>query len=316
MDDLPNIKDMLTRACQELKVPISAKIRIFPELQDTLNYVRMIEECGVYMITVHGRLRQQRHHQGQPDYDAIKAIVDIASVPVVANGNICSKQHADEVMAYTGAHAVMSATALLYRPTLYADADYYEISNARFHEKREVLTSVESLLRTQHAWQYLDYAERTRPPYFRYIRDHVVTLVKPMLFDQGMLDLFDMLHRNLNVCSIEQYRWLLLHLFHRLDCSLCQERVRAESQLREAGVARRKACAKARAAAAKPELDDTESNDTAEQLMRLVEELQLEHDNIAVCITAQLLPSLKHIRNMKGELNCGFELPVELSEIL
>jgi tRNA-dihydrouridine synthase 1 len=56
-----------------LSVPVSAKIRIFPELQRTLAYARMLEAAGVFVLGVHGRTREQKDaNRTRADWDAIR----------------------------------------------------------------------------------------------------------------------------------------------------------------------------------------------------------------------------------------------------
>src|SRR5690606_32661606 len=64
------------------------------------------EAAGVRMITVHGRTRCQ-FYQGAADWRAIARVKQAVSVPVVANGDICSMGDAREALAQSGADAVM-----------------------------------------------------------------------------------------------------------------------------------------------------------------------------------------------------------------
>ncbi len=75
MDDLPLV-ERIVRTCSEgLSVPVTVKIRIFPDLERTVEYARMLERAGASLIAVHGRLREQKKSQGpDADWDAIKVI--------------------------------------------------------------------------------------------------------------------------------------------------------------------------------------------------------------------------------------------------
>ena len=60
---------------------MSAKIRIFPELEKTLEYARMVERAGASIVAVHGRTREQTCAKlVRADWDAIKAVKDALQV--------------------------------------------------------------------------------------------------------------------------------------------------------------------------------------------------------------------------------------------
>lgn len=48
------------RTTQGLRIPVTAKIRIFPDLAKTVEYARMVERAGAWLVAVHGRLREQK----------------------------------------------------------------------------------------------------------------------------------------------------------------------------------------------------------------------------------------------------------------
>ena len=102
-------------------MPVTAKIRLLPELEDTLAFARMLEEAGVAALAVHGRLRTAKH-DGPADWVAIAAVKSALRIPVISNGDVRCKADADACLAQTGVDAVMSASALLSNPRVFAAA--------------------------------------------------------------------------------------------------------------------------------------------------------------------------------------------------
>lgn len=45
---------------ENLSVPVTAKFRVFPEVEKTVEYAKMIERAGAQILTCHGRIREQR----------------------------------------------------------------------------------------------------------------------------------------------------------------------------------------------------------------------------------------------------------------
>ncbi|KAJ1650076.1 tRNA dihydrouridine synthase [Dispira simplex] len=70
------------------------------------------EAVGVDWITIHGRTRQQKSTE-PVNLDAIKFGKEVASVPVIGNGDIFSSGDAQRMVESTGVNGVMAARRLL-----------------------------------------------------------------------------------------------------------------------------------------------------------------------------------------------------------
>ncbi|MDP6952564.1 MAG: tRNA-dihydrouridine synthase, partial [Alphaproteobacteria bacterium] len=76
---------------------------------------RIAEDCGIQMVTVHGRTRNQRY-SGHADWDFIGAVKDAVTVPVIANGDVTDFAAATEIMRRSGADGLMIGRAACGRP--------------------------------------------------------------------------------------------------------------------------------------------------------------------------------------------------------
>ncbi|KAG6481180.1 hypothetical protein ZIOFF_057775 [Zingiber officinale] len=169
MDNLPLIKSLVQKLSQNLQVPVSCKIRIFPNLQDTLVYAKMLEEAGCSLLAVHGRTREEKDGKKfRADWNAIKAVKDAIRIPVLANGNIRHMQDVHDCLDYTGADGVLSAESLLENPALFAGYQTMEPTKDGSYEMENGVILDQSDL----AIEYLKLCEQYPVPW-RMIRSHV-----------------------------------------------------------------------------------------------------------------------------------------------
>jgi tRNA-dihydrouridine synthase 4 len=74
---------------------VSVKIRVHPDIRQTVELVRRLEAAGVSWVTVHGRTRKQKSSEAEPvDLAAIRTVRESVSIPVVANGDVVSLEGA------------------------------------------------------------------------------------------------------------------------------------------------------------------------------------------------------------------------------
>ena len=127
MDDIPLVESLVRTLHENLDIPVTCKVRIFPELDKTLDYVRRIERAGCQLLAVHGRTREMRRARDfRADWDAIKAVKQALSIPVLANGDIRNLDDIARCLEYTGCDGVLSAEPLLMNPALFDDRVWSE----------------------------------------------------------------------------------------------------------------------------------------------------------------------------------------------
>jgi tRNA-dihydrouridine synthase B len=107
-------------------VPVTLKMRTgwSQEERNALRLARRFEAAGIAMLTVHGRTREQGY-KGAAEYDTIAAVKAALRIPVVANGDIDSPEKAREVLAATGADALMIGRAAQGRPWIFREIAHF-----------------------------------------------------------------------------------------------------------------------------------------------------------------------------------------------
>lgn len=142
---------LFKKLSENVSVPITAKIRIFtksnesenseqndgdqvidePDIEETINFAKRLEEAGVSVIAVHGRY-QHRNKKADVSTDIIKKVVESVKIPVIANGGVNSIEDAENLLKETNAAGVMVGQALLSNPTIFDKSDKAPIKRRDF----------------------------------------------------------------------------------------------------------------------------------------------------------------------------------------
>jgi nifR3 family TIM-barrel protein len=119
MRDLDHALTLIEATIHAVKVPVTLKMRLGWD-DDSINAPELAsraEQAGVQMITVHGRTRCQ-FYEGKADWRAIHAVRDVISIPLVANGDVLTRDDANTILEYSGADAVMVGRGSYGQPWL------------------------------------------------------------------------------------------------------------------------------------------------------------------------------------------------------
>ncbi|HHJ39239.1 MAG: tRNA dihydrouridine synthase DusB [Methylothermaceae bacteria B42] len=142
--DEKKVAAILEAVVGAVPVPVTLKIRTGWDRQNknAVNIAKIAENSGIQALAIHGRTRACGF-QGKAEYDTIAAVKCSVTIPVIANGDIDSAAKAKQVLATTGADAVMIGRAAQGRPWLFR-----EISGIMANRESSMALKREALLTT------------------------------------------------------------------------------------------------------------------------------------------------------------------------
>lgn len=126
LQDEPLVKRILDAVVSAVPVPVTLKIRTGwnRENRNAVRIARLAQDAGVRALAVHGRTRACAF-SGDAEYETIAVVKSAVAIPVIANGDITTPEKAQQVLAYTGADAVMIGRAAQGRPWIFREIEHY-----------------------------------------------------------------------------------------------------------------------------------------------------------------------------------------------
>lgn len=106
--------------------PVTAKIRIGWSA-DTVNATttaRILEECGIQAVAVHGRTKEQGY-SGEADWDVIGQVAEAVRIPVIGNGDIATAQDVEHRRNTTPVAGIMIGRAAMQHPWIFREIRHY-----------------------------------------------------------------------------------------------------------------------------------------------------------------------------------------------
>lgn len=115
-------------------LPVTVKFRKGwdDESVNAPEFALAMQASGADAITVHGRTRQQ-YYSGKADWEIIRQIKQMVDIPVIANGDIFSKEDAKAILEHTKADGIMVARGAQGNPFI-----FYQISAFLQDDKAEI----------------------------------------------------------------------------------------------------------------------------------------------------------------------------------
>ncbi|MGF1574304.1 MAG: tRNA dihydrouridine synthase DusB [Sumerlaeia bacterium] len=105
-----------------LTVPFTVKFRAgFDKYgEEAITIARIAEEEGLDAICIHGRTRKQQF-KGAANWEILKVIKEIVSIPVIGNGDVKSADDAERMIRETGVDGVMVGRAGMGNPWVFGE---------------------------------------------------------------------------------------------------------------------------------------------------------------------------------------------------
>ena len=117
MRDLGLAARLMEATVKAVSLPVTLKMRTGwdERSRNAPELARIAEECGVTMVTVHGRTRCQLY-RGRADWRFIRRVKEAVSIPVVANGDVTTLDDVEVILEQSHADGVMIGRGACGRP--------------------------------------------------------------------------------------------------------------------------------------------------------------------------------------------------------
>jgi len=143
--DLDYLEKIIRGIVNAVNKPVTLKTRLGWDF-DSIKIVevaKLVEDCGVKMITVHCRTRSQAH-KGEPDWSQIPKVKEAVSIPVILNGGVMTPEDAKRAFEETSCDGVMIARGAINNPFIFKQTKQFLSSG--FYEEISLEERVKILI--------------------------------------------------------------------------------------------------------------------------------------------------------------------------
>jgi tRNA-dihydrouridine synthase B len=126
LQDEPLVARILAAVVKAVDIPVTLKIRTGwdRDNRNALTIARIAEDAGIAALAVHGRTRADKY-EGDAEYATIAAVKASVRIPVMANGDVVTPEKARDVLAATGADAIMVGRGAQGRPWIFREIAHF-----------------------------------------------------------------------------------------------------------------------------------------------------------------------------------------------
>jgi tRNA-dihydrouridine synthase B len=122
LKDMKQMQLIIHAVKTAVSIPVTLKTRLGWD-SNSITIFEVAKICadeGLSALTIHARTRDQ-HHDGEANWNWIKAVKEKAEIPIIGNGDIKSAQDAMDMFDCTGCDGVMVARGAVTNPWIFRD---------------------------------------------------------------------------------------------------------------------------------------------------------------------------------------------------
>jgi tRNA-dihydrouridine synthase B len=123
----PNLMEEITSAIvKAVKLPVTAKTRIGWDDKSIsiLDTLKRLTDCGIHALTIHGRTRAQMF-KGVADWTWIKRAKEIATIPIIGNGDVWTARDAAKLFEIAKVDGIMIGRGAIGNPFIFREAKHF-----------------------------------------------------------------------------------------------------------------------------------------------------------------------------------------------
>lgn len=121
MREQARCREIFKAVTEAVSCPVTVKMRKGwnERSVNCLEIALSAEETGLQAVTIHGRTVEQGY-SGRADWEIIKAVKEVLTIPLIGNGDVDSPQSAAEMFSYTHCDGVMIGRAARGNPWIFS----------------------------------------------------------------------------------------------------------------------------------------------------------------------------------------------------